>query len=210
MEQYLPLLVQTLRFPSSITTIEQYFTHVHSRPSRDGISWASRVSNWNRLGIKLYNPQLRQISSETNRICLPVFPPLWDKAIKEQPIMLETTVNIVIDQNKEAGMLAAELSVGRAANEFIMAKLIKTLPWYKRLFVNKEGNSWLGKLVVAQATNAIVQQTSNNEKLQKIAGAMLKESVVEATVYSDQLTGLIAGLEAAVSVPHLDKLLGKS
>lgn len=106
--------------------------------------------------------------------------------------------------------MAAELSVGRAANEFIMKKLVKTLPWYKRIFVNSDGgaNSWIGKLVVAQVANAAIQHTSSNQKLQTIAGAMLKESVVEATVYSDQLTNLINGLEEAVSLPHLDKLMG--
>ena len=124
--------------------------------------------------------------------------------------MLDTakvTVSRVIDQNKEAGYLAAELSVGRAANEFLMKKIVKTLPWYKRMFVGKDGNSWLGKLIVAQTANAVIQQTSDNSRLQKIGEAMLKESVVEATVYSEQLTGLINGLEEAVSLPFLDKLM---
>ena len=134
------------------------------------------------------------------------------KLKEKESTMLESgkeTVNKVIDQNKEAGLLAAKLSVGRTANEFIGKKLIKTLPWYKRIFVGKDGNGWLGKLLVAQVANAVIQQTSNNEKLQTIGEAMVQEAVVESTVYSGSLTSLIEGLEAAVSAPQLDKLLGE-
>lgn len=147
---------------------------------------------------------------------MPIFPQLWAKAVskttgtKEEEIMLgtvKTTANTVIDQNKEAGVLAAELTVGRTANEFLMAKVVKTLPWWKRWFI--KDNTWLGKLIIAQTANALIQQTSDNKRLQRIGDAMLKESIVEATVYSDQITGLINGLEDAVSMPFLDKIMPK-
>lgn len=224
----------SLRLPSRIKTVDEYFDYIRKIwPARDGYSWESRVSRWDAQGIELYDPNLT-ITTLKRRLVMPLFPQMWaqatensinntkmwerakqvkmlEKTIEEKPMLekAKSTVTTVIDQNKEAGLLAAELSVGRSANEFIRAKLIRTLPWYKRWFVGKEGTSWLGKLIVAQTVNALVQQTSSNDKLQRIAEAMLKESVVESTVYSDQLTNIIQGLEEAVSLPHLDKLMGK-
>lgn len=117
------------------------------------------------------------------------------------------TLDTVVDQNKEAAKLSAKLGVGRAANEFITAKLKKTLPFYKRWFIGNDLD-WLGKLAVAQVTNAAIQHTSENEKLRTIGDAMLQESVVESTVYSDKFSDLIKGLEEAVSSTQLNRLLG--
>jgi hypothetical protein len=213
-QKYIPLLVKALRLPEGIQTSRQYFQYIRdSSPSRDGISWEERVSNWRSQGILTYCPY-GVLDKWGSTSVMPVFPQLWARVSRQEPynkekeIMIESvksTANAVIDQNKEAGVLAAELTVGRTANEFLVAKVIKTLPWYKRWFV--KDNSWLGKLIVAQAANAIIQQTSDNKRLQRIGDAMLKESVVEATVYSDQITGLINGLEEAVSMPFLDKIM---
>lgn len=219
MKSYVKNVAQSLRFPSDTETLEDFFLFAGSSPAREGFSWTARVDRWREHGVVTVNIRGTKVIKGYN--VMPIFPQLWHRALKEDsptkepikeetPIMLEsvkTTANTIVDQNKAAGILAAELTVGRTANEFLMAKVVKTLPWWKRCFVKE--NSWLGKLAVAQVANALIQQTSDNKRLQRIGDAMLKESVIEATVYSDQITGLIMGLEEAVGLPFLDKIMSE-
>lgn len=221
MKSYVKNVAQSLRFPSDTETLEDFFLFAGSSPAREGFSWTARVDRWREHGVVTVNIRGTKVDKGYN--VMPIFPQLWARALnnklteantadikEETPIMLESvknTANTIVDQNKAAGILAAELTVGRTANEFLMAKVVKTLPWWKRCFVKE--NSWLGKLAVAQVANALIQQTSDNKRLQRIGDAMLKESVIEATVYSDQITGLIMGLEEAVGLPFLDKIMSE-
>lgn len=101
-----------------------------------------------------------------------------------------------MDQNKEAVQLAGKLSVGKAANAFLLDKAVSTFPWYARLFGKaKLKENPLAKLATAQLANALAQHfAQGNKQVEYVADAMLQEAVVDLVTNSEQLNELIKQL----------------
>ena len=215
MNMYVQAFVKKHQLPKYIKTSKQFFDYMYLDSP---LGWLSIVEEYRKNNIPTFGS-----AGIENNYGYDVLP--YDESllkthfevdttkrgthIEEKPEMIKNTLDKVVDQNKEAAILSAELGVGRAANEFLAVKLAKTLPWYKRMFLGNDAlkKSWLGKLVVAQLANGLIQHTSSSDKLKRIGNAMLKESMVDATVYSDEVTALIKGLESAVSLPQLNKIM---
>lgn len=115
---------------------------------------------------------------------------------------IKNTTATLSTQHKEAAKLSAKLAVGRTANEFVMDKLAKMFPWYKRRAIKK--NAML-KVLTAEVINAIAQHTGNS-KASLLGDAMLQEAFIEGTVYSSVLTDIIKSLEDTIDLSALESL----
>lgn len=134
---------------------------------------------------------------------------------KQEKPKMNNFFNKMIDANKDAAVLGAKLTVGKAVNDFLGAKLYKSMPWFTRLFSSKKKatNNAVTKLVAANLVTAAVKiKGGNNEKLNYIAEAMLQDAMVCATRDTEFLNDLIAQVENAASVPDgvLDTFKGET
>lgn len=133
---------------------------------------------------------------------------------QEKPKM-KNFLNTMLDANKDAAVLGAKLTVGKTVNDFLGAKLYKSLPWFTRLFSSKKNatNSAVTKLVAANLVTAAVKvKGGNNEKLEYIAEAMLQDAMVCATRDTEFLNDLISQVEKAASLPDgvLESIKGET
>lgn len=119
---------------------------------------------------------------------------------------VKSIVSNLTNQNKDAALIAAKLSAGKAGNTFLQKKLQKALPWYARLFSKKsDADNPVAKLVTANIVVAASSALTDNEKLAYVADAMLQDAMVSMTRDSDLLDNLVNQLTDAVKIP--DELL---
>lgn len=225
---YLPRVCKSLKVANiKPCDIERSVIHEWKKRASIAPNWDARSRNWN---TERTNCWLDQLGDGTYRAVteipedplyrLPIFLP-WALPLiprkeeettttpkkEEEPTMIKQKLtivtNTVVSQHKEAAKLTAKLTVGRAANTFIMEKLVKLVPWYKRRAIKK--NPML-KLLTAEIANLAAQAT-NNSKLALVGDAMLQEAMVDGVVYSDVLSNLIKSLESAVDTTVLEKLI---
>lgn len=112
-------------------------------------------------------------------------------------IQIPTAFNAAIEQNKEALQLAAKLSVGKAANAFLVDALTAKLPWYAKMFGQKQAikDNPLTKVATAQLANLLAQHfAQGNIKVTYVADAMLQEAMVDLITNADIVNDLITKL----------------
>ena len=112
-------------------------------------------------------------------------------------IQIPTAFNAAIEQNKEALQLAAKLSVGKTANAFLVDALTAKLPWYAKMFGQKQAlkDNPLTKVATAQLANLLAQHfAQGNTKVTYVADAMLQEAMVDLITNADIVNDLITKL----------------
>ena len=126
------------------------------------------------------------------------------KSIKETKPM-KSLFDKMLQTNKESAVMAAQVTAGKAANDFIQAKLYASLPWYARFFAKKKDakNNALAKLAVANAAVGLSQHFAENDpKLKYISEAMLQDAMISLSRDSDVVEKFIAELTDVVKVPN--------
>lgn len=111
----------------------------------------------------------------------------------------------VVNTNKDAAVMAAQLTAGKTANDFIQSKMYASLPWYARLFAKKKDakNNGLAKLAVANAAVGLAQHFGKDDpRLRYISEAMLQDAMVAITRDSDMVEKFISEITAAVAIPN--------
>lgn len=119
------------------------------------------------------------------------------KTMNNKSIQIPTAFNAAIEQNKEALQLAAKLSVGKTANAFLVDALTAKLPWYAKLFGQKQAikDNPLTKVATAQLANLLAQHfAQGNAKVTYVADAMLQEAMVDLITNADIVNDLITKL----------------
>lgn len=229
LNRYIPKLMNSIKVDADIRLLANpkefiYNWGTHTGGSRSGTSWSSRVHRWStdgcmwlHLNAKGEYEAVQSCVNIPTQYLLPIFNTWFSQAltavaaatkpnskIEGKPAMntIKATTTTLVDQHKEAAKLSAKLSVGRTANEFVMDKLAKMFPWYKRRAIKK--NAML-KVLTAEVVNALAQHTGN-AKVAMLGDAMLQEAFVEGTVYSSVLTDIIKSLESAIDLSALEKL----
>ena len=111
----------------------------------------------------------------------------------------------VVNTNKDAAVMAAQLTAGKTANDFIQSKMYASLPWYARLFAKKKDakNNGLAKLAVANAAVGLAQHFGKDDpRLRYISEAMLQDAMVSITRDSDMVEKFISEITEAVAIPN--------
>lgn len=112
-------------------------------------------------------------------------------------ITIPSAFTAAVEQNKEALQLAAKLSVGKTANAFLVDALTSKLPWYAKLFGQKQAlkDNPLTKVATAQLANLLAQHfAQGNTKVTYVAEAMLQEAMVDLITNADVVNDLITKL----------------
>lgn len=112
-------------------------------------------------------------------------------------ITIPSALTSAVEQNKEALQLAAKLSVGKTANSFLVDALTAKLPWYAKLFGQKQAlkDNPLTKVATAQLANLLAQHfAKDNAKVTYVADAMLQEAMVDLITNADVVNDLITKL----------------
>lgn len=112
-------------------------------------------------------------------------------------ITIPSAFTAAVEQNKEALQLAAKLSVGKTANAFLVDALTSKLPWYAKLFGQKQAlkDNPLTKVATAQLANLLAQHfAQGNPKVTYVADAMLQEAMVDLITNADVVNDLITKL----------------
>lgn len=112
-------------------------------------------------------------------------------------ITIPSAFTAAVEQNKEALQLAAKLSVGKTANAFLVDALTSKLPWYAKLFGQKQAlkDNPLTKVATAQLANLLAQHfAKGNPKVTYVADAMLQEAMVDLITNADVVNDLITKL----------------
>lgn len=125
--------------------------------------------------------------------------------IKQQETSkMKTLFDKVVNTNKDAAVMAAQLTAGKTANDFIQSKLYASLPWYARLFAKRKDakNNGLAKLATANIAVGLAQHFAKDDpRLKYISEAMLQDAMVCITRDSAMVEKFIAEVTEAVSVP---------
>lgn len=229
LNRYIPKLMNSIKVDADINLLANpkefiYNWGTHTGGSRSGTSWSSRAHRWStdgcmwlHLNAKCEYEAVQSCVNIPTQYLLPIFNTWFVQALRAvttttkptpkvegTPTMktVKATTTTLVDQHKEAAKLSAKLSVGRTANEFVMNKLAKMFPWYKRRAIKK--NAML-KVLTAEVVNAVAQHLGN-PKIAMLGDAMLQEAFVEGTVYSSVLTDIIKSLESSIDLSALEKL----
>jgi hypothetical protein len=106
----------------------------------------------------------------------------------------------LIAKNKNAVSATGRLVLGKTAMDVLMERAVKRLPFMSRMFQgNKIKNNELARLGVAEAALALQMQFApDNEKLEKVATAMVDSALSEVVLESAVLKSLGKELEKLV------------
>jgi hypothetical protein len=127
---------------------------------------------------------------------------------KQESNQMKDLFNRVVDTNKDSAVLAAKLTAGKTANDFIQSKLHKSLPWYAKLFRSNTKKNPLAKLATANLAVLLTQHFAQHDKrLKFISEAMLQDAMVAMSRDSDMLEKFITEITDAVAIP--DSVLEK-
>ncbi len=128
-----------------------------------------------------------------------------DKQQQQESNKMKSLFDKVVNTNKDAAIMAAQLTAGKTANDFIQSKMYASLPWYARLFAKKKDakNNGLAKLAVANAAVGLAQHFGKDDpRLRYISEAMLQDAMVAITRDSDMVEKFISEITAAVAIPN--------
>ena len=128
-----------------------------------------------------------------------------DKQQQQESNKMKSLFDKVVNTNKDAAVMAAQLTAGKTANDFIQSKMYASLPWYARLFAKKKDakNNGLAKLAVANAAVGLAQHFGKDDpRLRYISEAMLQDAMVAITRDSDMVEKFISEITAAVAIPN--------
>lgn len=229
---YLPAVAKSIKvdfkWDPALTCTGNLVGFTESEGYGDGhasLSWKQRENLWYRPGNALMlainnktgNIAITEENSSRNVLGIPIFFSLASAYLtckqpqQEQPEMnnVKNTANKVLDANKTAVQVAAQLGVGKTANSFFLNKLVGKLPWYAKLFGKKNEitDNPVAKLVTAELAVTLSKHFApDNKKLNYISDAMLQEAMVDVTVNSDVLKRMISELESMVSLPDLTEI----
>lgn len=200
--------------------------------NRGGTSWNARLSRWassEECTFIVYDP-IRDIVYATKQkeakralanqnvealsdiylaiVLLPTWPSqgnftLTTNNTQDTPKM-KSLFDKLVNTNKDAAVMAAQLTAGKTANDLIQSKLYASLPWYARLFAKKKDakNNGLAKLATANIAVGLAQHFGNNDpRLQYISEAMLQDAMVALTRDSEMVEKFIGEITEAVKVP---------
>jgi hypothetical protein len=117
---------------------------------------------------------------------------------QKEETMLEKTFNALVEKNKEAAQIAGKLAVGKTANNFLLEKLLGTMPWYTRLFGKSQfRDNPIAKLATAQLAVALsLHFAKGNDKVAYVADAMLQDAAVDLLTNSKILEDVVAQLSS--------------
>jgi len=128
-----------------------------------------------------------------------------DTQQQQESNKMKSLFDKVVNTNKDAAVMAAQLTAGKTANDFIQSKMYASLPWYARLFAKKKDakNNGLAKLAVANAAVGLAQHFGKDDpRLRYISEAMLQDAMVAITRDSDMVEKFISEITAAVAIPN--------
>jgi len=126
----------------------------------------------------------------------------------KQESKMKNTLNKAVDVNKTALTIAAQLATGKTANSFFLSKILGKFPWYTRMFAKKHDitNDPIAKMVTAQTALVLATHFApDNAKLNYVAEGMVQEALVDITVNSQMLDGLIKELDTLITLPDFNK-----
>lgn len=189
---------------------------------RGNSSWVARLASWgNSKDVKFicFNESTNAIylvdylkHAKQFQHILPIFHSYGDitKAVNTEKLVQETKqekpkmkslFENVLETNKSSAVLAAKLTAGKTANDFIESKLQSSLPWYAKFF-NRGKKTPFAKLVTANIAVALAQHFGNSDaRLKFISEAMLEDAMVSMTRDSEMLENFISELTNKVSIP---------
>jgi hypothetical protein len=126
----------------------------------------------------------------------------------QEETKMKATLDKVVNKNKTAIQIAAQLSAGKTANSFFLNKLVSKFPWYAKLFSkrNDVANNPIARMVAAQTALTLVTHfATDNKKLNYITDGMVQEALVDVTLNSQVLEKMIKELEDLVTLPDFSE-----
>ena len=115
------------------------------------------------------------------------------------PLTIKQTTSVVVNQNKEAAKLAAQLTAGNVLNERVVKLVKPQLPVLARGYADTE----LGKAVAANvAAAALIHFFPTNKKAVMAAEAMIASAMANF-VASFDIEGTVNELLDGINLPDL-------
>lgn len=196
-------LYNTIPVHLSSLDLSQCYSIAHERPLVDAIKASNLCQEISLPSNEATSSCFVRTKERTSGEPSPYFINTNSFSLTESTTMTTKAITIpsaftaAVEQNKEALQLAAKLSVGKTANAFLVDALTSKLPWYAKLFGQKQAlkDNPLTKVATAQLANLLAQHfAQGNPKVTYVADAMLQEAMVDLITNADVVNDLITKL----------------